>query len=211
MFIYRQLAKQKGFRVLSEVTRSSNEPAFTSQAVHLHRLYMEYLQSARLSQLFNAERSSNPLRSLTYSASSVGSSAPFMTGNVAQPQQSQQLQPNQQLLQQRGSTPTASVPTISNRPAYTTSSAGALSTSSSLHTFQPQQTTTGAISLGGLNAASVSGGMHVGDSESVDDSSIAAKGLNIAFSLVNELLKYVIILSIGLFYYYIYFSYIYTV
>jgi hypothetical protein len=140
-----QLAQLGGFRVLSEVTRSTDQPSLTAQVVHLQRLYMEYIQSARQSQLLSTE-SSIAMRDRAYSASSAGS-AP-----AANP-----------LYRASGTTPTAS-----GVRAHHSGSASALHLLGNMS--------------GPITAPS--------EQESVDESSMAAKGLNIAFSIVSELLKY---------------------
>jgi hypothetical protein len=141
---------------MAEITCSANESALTFQIMHLHRLYMEYLQNAKLAQLLGGEGTTAPVRHRTYSSSSAGSAA--ATAN----------------------------------PLYVSQQKGASASSSKLHLTSSTPSMSGnAATLAGLSGLNVpvGGAGYMHDQDSVDESSIAAKGLNIAFSFVSELLK----------------------
>jgi hypothetical protein len=191
------LARIDGFRTLSAVTKDTNEPALTSQVVSLHRVYLEYIQNARslhplqdsgsvgaassapyhqtthhISTRNDRAYSTSSTGSVGYSggASSYGFNSSYNTGGPGTVRSSsnnssrnflntQQLQQQQQ---HQSATPYA--------PAL--SMANLLSGShSAVH-----------------NGHSASNQNHELDSQ-VEDGSIAAMGFNIAFNLVNELLK----------------------
>jgi hypothetical protein len=124
--------------------------------MHLHRLYMEYLQNAKLAQLLGGESTAAPVRHRTYSSGSTGSAAAAVN------------------------------------PLYVSQQKGGSAFSSKLHLTGSTPSISGsAATLAGLSGLSgpVGGAGYTQDQNSVDESSIAAKGLNIAFSFVSELLK----------------------
>jgi hypothetical protein len=202
------LARIDGFRTLSAVTKDTNEPALTSQVVSLHRVYLEYIQNARslhplqdsgsvgpwgpassaaapyhqtshhISTRNDRAYSTSSTGSVGYSgggASSYGFSSSYNTGGPG---------------------------TI--RSSSNNSSRNFLNTQHLQQQQQHQSATYGhsapyapALSMANLLSGSHSA-MHNGHSASnqnhdldsqVEDGSIAAMGFNIAFNLVNELLK----------------------
>jgi hypothetical protein len=155
-----QFAARGGFGGLSDGARATHEAAVTSQVVHLQRLYMEYLQGARQVQL-NGTEAALAARHRTYSSSSVGSLP--AAGALY-----------------RSSTGVAAHPN-GNNGTGTGAATGMNSTVRSVHSSNQAL-----YQMTGLSGA-VSG--TPADQESVDESSMAAKGLNMAFSIVSELLK----------------------
>lgn len=139
--------------MLSEVSRTTHEAAVTSQVVHLQRLYMEYLQGARLAQVMGTEAAILS-RHRAYSTSSAGSNPAIgHLGHLGH-------------LHHRSAGATAH--SVGTRSLHSVSN-------QALYPLPP--------GMSGPAAGTPA------ELESVDESSIAAKGLNMAFSIVSELLK----------------------
>lgn len=171
------MTKLNGFRILSAVTRKTNEPALTSQVMHLHRQYMEHLQTSKMAQLvkhesLNARSDAGSFRNRTYSTSSTGSAS--MPGSSSN---------NAALRSFSTSAAQSKMYTIST-PSLISGSYSQYPQYASGQSQQGQQ--------GQYHHQLASGGNHSAqahDWEGADDTSIAAKGLNLAFSFVSELLK----------------------
>lgn len=160
------MTKLDGFKVLSAVTTKTNEPALTSQVMHLHRQYMESLQSAKMSQLvghenLNARGDAAGFRNRTYSTSSAGSSS--LPGAASSGLRSFSTSAAQSKLY------TISTPSYSQHQQHAASQGQGM--------YHPS----GGNSMSNFGQAQ--------DFEAAEDTSIAAKGLNLAFSFVSELLK----------------------
>lgn len=154
------MAELGGFRVLSDVSRTTHEAAVTSQVVHLQRLYMEYLQGARQAQIIGAE-AAQLSRHRANSTSSAGSNP--AVGHLGH------------LHHRSAGAGAGTAASASGGAAHSVGNRSLHSSSQALYTLPM-----------GLSAP-VAG--TPAELESVDDSSMAAKGLNMAFSIVSELLK----------------------
>lgn len=155
------------------MTRKTNEPALTSQVMHLHRQYMEYLQAAKLAQLvgheaLHARGDAISFRNRTYSTSSAGSvSAPGGSTTGLRSFSTSAAQSKMYTI----STPSIASGSYSQHQQF----AAGMSQGQVLHHH------------GG--AGSSSNFAQPLESDAAEDTSIAAKGLNLAFSFVSELLK----------------------
>ena len=167
MFCIAKLGNLGGFRVLAEVTRASNSPALTTQVVHLHRLYLEFIQSAKLVQMLSNDPSA-AYRTRAVSSSSTGS-AP--AGNLL------------------STTPRGTGLASSHSKHFNNSNPSIGSSSHALHYQHHAHLHSSSSPLLNTSALHNNSALPLNDTDSVDDSSIAAKGLNIAFNFVNELLK----------------------
>lgn len=172
LVVFQQLAKLGGFRTLSSVAKDTNEPAFTSQVIYLHRLYMEYLQSAKMAQLVSHENltlnqhskgEALSLRTRAYSTSSVSSTGTGPAGG-------------------QSSFRAGGLNSSAAQARLYTLSAGASATSGSAAN----------LNLHTSSAASVhpsSSLLYANELDAGEDASMATKGLNLAFNFVSELLK----------------------
>ena len=179
MHVHLQLAKLDGFRTLSAVAKAANEPSLTSQVIHLHRLFMEYLQSAKLAQLVSHEnlntKSDHGMnnRSRTYSTSSAGSAGAH-TNNSG--------------LRGAGTSSTSAAAarlyTLSASAVASSNNVGTASGANLSHTYSHPS---GNIYPGPFPPNNLL--YSAADLDHNEDASMATKGLNIAFNFVSELLK----------------------